>query len=219
MARSYLLSISSFGWLGCLGGKSGSTREAAGLRRCLRSSFRCSNVSFTNLTFKIAGSKPYNNQMRKMLAWCAQNVLGIVGAAQLKHYTSTLKSNFSITNWIKLEYKSKHPSWICSMERIEIYIYTSKIPRKTIKQMYKNMKPSNFSSWSFCTFYMPKGGTSESWHPAWVQFAISELLDARHLHEGYSNHVEIPGPGRRAAWLSSDFFAVILNMAMKLCDL
>lgn len=58
---------------------------------------------------KIAGSKPYNNQMRKMLAWCAQNVLGIVGAAQLKHYTSTLKSNFSITNWIKSNW-STNPS-------------------------------------------------------------------------------------------------------------
>ncbi len=134
---------------------------ACGLRKCLRSSIKCSNVSFTNLAQRFAAplcegegernvrerereieirndgrkatwaklretrhiintEKPSktSNQMLSMFAWCGQNVLGIVGAAQLKHYTSTLKpppaSNFSRTNWIKLEYESKHPQSICS---------------------------------------------------------------------------------------------------------
>ena len=107
--------------------------------------------------FKIAGSKPYNNQMRKMFAWCAQNVLGIVGAAQLKHYTSTLKSNFSITNWIKSNW-STNPSIHHGFVPWKESKYINQKQEKNIKQMYKYMKPSNSSSWSFCTFYMPKVG-------------------------------------------------------------
>lgn len=154
-----------------------------------------------------------------MCAKCVGHSWG--GSAKALHIYTEVKLLNHKLDQIRVQIKASIMDMFHGKNRI-IYIYTSKNQEKRSNKCIKTWNLLIFPSDLFVHFICQKVGhpNSESWHPAWVQFAISELLDARHLHEGYSNHVEIPGPqGRRAAWLSSDCFAVILNMAMNLCDL